>query len=103
MSAPGGKKKTPKRKTVARVKKSARDFDDVQIDILDSCALVCVGYDLLLASSDGKNSQESRAFVVLSHGVHLLTKASGQLDEAASGLRWCCSQCGVEQEQGGES
>jgi hypothetical protein len=98
MSAPKGKRKTKKLKRVARVKKSIPDFDDVQIAILDSCALVSVGYDLLLASSDGKNRQDGCAFVVITHGVELLKISSDQLGEAASYLRRYCSQCGVEQE-----
>ena len=103
MSARGGKKKTPTRKTVARVKQSVPDFDDVQNDILDSYALIYVGYNLLLESSDGKNERQNHATIALTHGVRLLKKASGQLDEAASDLRVYCSQCGAEQEEGGES
>jgi hypothetical protein len=97
------KKKTKKRKTTARGAKKVRDFDDVQIDILDSYSLIQIGYDLLLESSDGKNEKQSHAIIALTYGVKLLEKASGQLDEAASYLRIYCSQCGAEHDQGGAS
>jgi hypothetical protein len=97
------KKKTKKRKTTARGEKKVRDFDDVQNDILDSYSLIHVGYNLLLESSDGRNEKQHHAIIALTHGVKLLEKASGQLDESASYLRRYCSQCDVELEQGDAS
>jgi hypothetical protein len=95
--------KKKKQKRVARVKQSVPDFDEVQNHILDSYALINVGYNLLLESSDGKNEKQNHATIAITHGVRLLREASGQLDEAASYLRVYCSRCGAEEEEGDAS
>jgi hypothetical protein len=75
-------KKTKKRKKGARVEKSVPDVEEIHNVILDSYALISIGYKTILERAHGGDEEHSHAIVAMHHGVKLLKKASDELDQA---------------------
>jgi hypothetical protein len=90
------KKKKTQKKTAC-----IPEFDGIYNEIMDSYALLYVGYEMVLKEDD----EHGYATVLLHHAVSLLKKASIRLDEANSKLLRFCEDNGFEQaqEKGDES
>jgi hypothetical protein len=86
------------RKAVAHVEKSVPTFDAIVYDVLDSYGLLSLGFETLLANPEWEKEDRRNAIIGLDHGVRLLKKASGQLDEANIRLHAYCSQHNLVQE-----
>jgi hypothetical protein len=91
-------KKTKKQKKAKRVEKEAPDFDDIHNDILDSYALISVGYQIILENADGGDDECSHAIVAMHHGVKLLRKAADRFEKENSRLGSFCLQNNIKQE-----
>jgi hypothetical protein len=85
----------------ARKKKSRKkaacipEFDGIYNEIMDSYALMYVGYQMVLKDDD----EHGYAVVLLHRGVNLLKQASIRLDEANSKLIGFCRDNVIQQEQ----
>jgi hypothetical protein len=83
------KKKTQKKKTTR-----LPELDGIYNEIMDSYALLYVGYEMVLKEDD----EHGYAVVLLHRGVNLLKQASIRLDEANSRLLGFCGDSGIQQE-----
>jgi hypothetical protein len=92
MSARGGGRK--KRARVDQVP----DFDNIYNAVLDSHALVRVGYDIIVSGSDDRSEEYTQAIVAIHQGVILLKKAARRFEEANSRLSTFCLQNDIKQE-----
>ncbi len=70
------------------------EFDGIYNEIMDSYALLYVGYEMVLKEHD----EHGYAVVLLHRGVDLLKQASICLDEANSKLVGFCNDNGIQQE-----
>jgi hypothetical protein len=71
------------------------ELDGIYNEIMDSYALLYVGYEMVLKEDD----EHGYAVVLLHRGVNLLKQASIRLDEANSRLLGFYSDSGVQQER----
>lgn len=74
------------------------EFDGIYNEIMDSYALLHVGYEMVLKEED----EHGYATVLLHHAVSILKKASIRFDEENSNLIRFCEDNGFEQGQENE-